>query len=219
MWKEALRAAKNPVVLSSFGKDSVLVLDLARAIRPDVDVLWFRDERDGEAEKIIASLGLTVYSYLPSTRSVVPNGEGLSLINFLDFGGGALVPQIVDLEDSNRCVGELKSGKPFAYDWDVTITGWRESDNHPLKYAYFEDGEQIGNTRFYAPIRHLSDDEVYVEVKRRGLKFSAKQVEQFCTKCLRGPTVCPLSNQMIPAYKWQPNASLEAFRQRFTDAA
>lgn len=214
MWEQALKEAKKPVILCSFGKDSVLVLDMARAIRPDVDVLWFRDERDEEAEKIIAELGLTVYSYLPSTRSVVPNGEGLSLINFLDFGGGTLLPQIVDLEDSNRCVGELKSGKPFAYDWDVSLTGWKESDNHPLKYSHFEEGERIGNTRFYAPIRHLSDDEVYAEVERRGLSFSTKQVEQVCTKCLRGPTVCPLSNQMIPAYKWDKTAALSAFQQQ-----
>lgn len=221
--REILEQAKTPIVLCSFGKDSLLLLAMAREIIQDIPVLWFhRDRRDAFAEQIIADWNLTVFDYAPADVSIVPNGDGFSLISDYAFGNGAVLPVLEDIELGEQCCGLLDKQRliNFGFGWDLTLCGWRTSDHHPVYGANQpwipEDGAPWGNTWLMAPIRDMSDAEVYAALDRRGIPRPPEDSGiNLCTRCLKGATFCPVEKMEIPKFDWQPQASLAAFRQRF----
>jgi hypothetical protein len=66
-----LRDAKNPVVLFSFGKDSTLLVALAREIDPDIKLVHFGQDRHLGIERLWDS-GLSWASYPSSARYFIP---------------------------------------------------------------------------------------------------------------------------------------------------
>lgn len=221
--REILEQAKTPIVLCSFGKDSLLLLAMAREIIQDIPVLWFHHgRRDAFAEKIIADWNLTVFDYAPADVSIVPNGDEFSLISDYAFGSGAVLPVLEDIEPGEQCCGLLDKQRliNFGFGWDLSLCGWRTADHHPVYGTNQpwipEHGAPWGNTWLMAPIRDMSDAEVYTELDRRGIPRPPEDMgRSLCTRCLKGATFCPVEKTEIPKFDWQPQASLAAFRQRF----
>lgn len=218
-WRNILEKAAAPVALLSFGKDSILMLDLMREVRTDFPAIHFGPV-DEFAKGIIRQYNLTVYSYAAAQRSIVIGDETV-LVSDYDFGG-QLMPVVETVEPGDTCCGTVNNQprlNNFGYDWTDTFLGWKETDKIPLviHQPHIIDGMRFGNTRLWTPIRHLTDTEVYAELARRELPIPAPDADTrlLCTKCLRGEAFCPLQQATIPAFKWNPAASLEAFQQRF----
>lgn len=222
--REIIVAAQHPCVMTSFGKDSLLLLHLAREVRPDISVLWFPDAMNDAqkkfAEKIIREWNLTVYAYAPSSRYFLSNETGLTLVDEYSFGE-AIMPVLTDVAAGETCAANISRARTpyFMSGWDVILHGFKTTDWHALSRGYFpSDGFQFGAARLYAPLRDLTDEEVLRWIERLELPYEEiDDTLKMCTRCLEadGEVFCPEARTMIPAFKWDRQASLEVFRDRF----
>lgn len=217
----ALDSAKFPVVCWSGGKDSQLLLKLANDVM-DVPALWFRSvdsRRNKFGESLIASSELTVYSWEPADRYILPNGEGMSLVEEFSFGNRRL-PVISDIAPGERCAVNMPKGRVsfVNYDFDVTLAGIKACDSHSLVASKEIEG-------FIAPLWHMTDEEVWEAIREMEIPveesvYDGREVDgpAFCTNCLsegEGQVFCPEVKGMIPRFTWQPQAARAAFDVRF----
>jgi 3'-phosphoadenosine 5'-phosphosulfate sulfotransferase (PAPS reductase)/FAD synthetase len=226
--KELIKRATKPAVMCSFGKDSLLLLCLAREFKPDIDVLWFPDGMNREqkryAEKIIKDWDLTahstVYAYAPVSRYFLPNEEGLTLVDEYLFGEQRM-PLLTDIAEGSNCAANISREKTecFVSPWDVILHGYKETDWHFISNGYFPAGGfQLGDSKLYMPLRHWTDGQVLQAIKDLGIDY--EQIDDslpLCTRCLTGTgqVFCPDLKKEIPAIDWNQQEALQTFRERF----
>lgn len=231
----ALKSAEAPAVLSSFGKDSQLLLFLVREINKDIPVLWFRsgllNQQKAFAKRVIRTWDLAVHGYHPADVYLLPNGEGLTLVREQAFGRHRL-PVLMDVEPGEQCVGDFPSARTHhqSLHFDAYLFGYKDSDHHEvLGGAGFSpaDGWELGEGRVYAPLRHMTDADVWQAIRELGVPYDVERYDRkgldpdsalFCTACLQpgeGDVFCPKAGAHIPRVAWSPRESLAAFRQRF----
>lgn len=222
--RQILQAAKSPVVAWSGGRDSTVLLHMAREIMSDIAIVWFKQNVSHEwerwCESIITAWDLTVFTYPASDTYYLPNSEGLTLIDEYSFGS-ARMPVLTDISGGAQCGAKISRGAlpSFPYPWDVTLTGYRQSDHHSvLGYNFFpENGMQCGNTRLVTPLREWTNDDVARAYQRLGLSVPPDDCLPRCTNCLTGTgkVWCPEANAFIDSIKWEPTERLNEFRSRF----
>jgi hypothetical protein len=221
----ALKGAKNPAVLCSFGKDSLLLLYLCREVNPNVNVIWYSADASKEqrafASKVIKLWGLTVYSYSPASRYFLPKGGGLVLTDEYSFGG-EWMPMLTDISEGQRCAAGLSKERTpyFAYPFDVTLSGWKKTDEQFVIGGIDvpADGFRLGPTAFYSPFRDWTDAEVLEAIKQLRIPYEAvDDTLSLCTACLQStePVYCPEAQKVINPVAWQPQQRLAEFRERF----
>jgi hypothetical protein len=221
----ALDGAKMPIVCWSGGKDSQLLLKLVTEVNQDVPVLWFRSidpTRRKFAEQFIADTELMAYSWEPADRYILPNGEGMSLVEEFSFGSQKL-PLISDIALGTRCaINAPKERVEFVnYTFDVSFVGAKQRDSHAL--VKWDDDD------FVAPLWHMTDKEVWTAIREMEIPveesvYDGREVDgpQLCTRCLMpgsDEVFCPDAQRLIPRFNWNPNAALAAFNARFSRAA
>lgn len=230
--RDVLAEAEHPAVLWSGGKDSQLLLALAREVRSDVPAIWFRSgltsARQAFAKSQILALDLEVWSWEPADVYVVPNGDGLSLVREQAFGPQRF-PVLSDIEEGETCIGDVATDRtPHLYPhFDAYLIGWKDSDTHPAlgKDPFPPDGSVLGKGKLYGPIRHMSDAQVWEAIKELNVQYDVERYDRggadpdeirACTRCLHGrETFCPKEGKTIAPVEWDRRASLSAFRVRF----
>lgn len=217
--------AERPVVMLSGGKDSILTLLLVLEIYPNADCIWYRtgsQEQRWAIEQWTMKKNLTVYSHQPRDIYYLPMGEHPALIREYAIND-AMFPVVAETKTGEKCGLRMNEDRAdqFYFPWLETFTGWKDSDTHELtngKVPYCPDGTVIGGSRFFAPIRHMTDNEV-----REHLKTLAPEFEEFddslplCTACFtsnESEVFCPLEQQMVSTLEWDGQASLSSFQQR-----
>lgn len=216
---DALTGARSPIVLWSGGKDSQLLLKLVNDVR-EVSALWFRSvdpKRNRFAEQFIAQTDLTAYSWEPTARYILPNGDGFSLAEEFSFGHRSL-PIVSDIVPGERCVVNMPKDRVayINYDFDVTFAGVKKCDSHPLATP---------PAGFVYPLWEMSDAEVWQAIRELEILVEESIYDgtdtdsiRFCTHCLTqgsDEVFCPDAQRMIPRYAWDPEAALSAFNRRF----
>lgn len=204
--REALANANSPALLCSFGKESLVLLKLAREVRPDISILWFGDSLSTFGESVIRENDLQVFSYPPADRYLVPNGDGYSLIDEYSFGQ-TRVPLISDLVASDQCEIETLSTlrKPFfGYGADVTLWGFRQEDRHSLVDTVFPRQFQLGQTMMVAPLYDWSESDIFAAIEELRIPYEPETNHiGVCSECL----------EQITATVGED--SLTAFQERF----
>lgn len=229
-----LDSAKNPVIAWSGGRDSTVLLNLARQINPEIPVVWFKQNVSKEwqkwCESVIMEWDLVCFTYPASDTYFLPNDQGLTLVDEYSFGS-ATMPVLTDIKSMfngrcglgvKECAANISRGSlsAFPYPWTETLTGYRETDEHFVlgKHFFPEDGTQFGNTKLFAPLRNWKDDDVMRVYKELALPLMPDERLYRCTNCLQGGSgsvYCPDEDKIIPAIKWEPTARLNDFRARF----
>lgn len=219
----ALNTARYPIVLWGAGKDSQLLLRLVNDVR-EVPALWFRSvdrKRNKFAEQFIADSGMTAYSWEPADRYILPNGEGMSLIDEYSLGHRK-VPFVSDIAPGERCAVNLpKERVAFVnYDFDVTFAGTKKCDSHSLVTP---------PKGFVYPLWEMSDAEVWEAIREMEIPVEESVYDGrepdgpgLCTRCLMpgsDKVFCPDAQRLIPRFVWDQQAALAAFHSRFSQKA
>lgn len=229
--KDELSTATKPVLLCSFGKESVLLLWLLREQCPTMPVIFWHHDMISEqwefAQRLVKKWDLTVFNWPPADRYLVSRGEGVSMINEYMLGGYRF-PTISDFERSDRCVldSNPKRKLEMTYGFDLTFIGTKATDSHYIVGSNpLPQDMQFGSTRLVAPLRDMTDAQVWDAITELGVPYDELRypdstdardpsAKHFCTRCLEGPTICPKTGEKLE-FEWDKTASLEAFRNRF----
>lgn len=201
-----LLQAKSPAILFSGGKDSILLLDAVRRIRPGTTIIHFYDRLSPQVETIIRQWDLEVLSWRSAAQYLIPWESDLALVSEYSFGDARL-PVLRDVVDGEDCeLEKLRTDRTehFDYPFDFTLWGYRRRDElHPVMPVSFPREFQLGPTQMIAPLYEWTVSDVLANVQN--LPFSPVPLDaiRMCAKCREGLA------------SWNREESLEFFARRF----
>jgi hypothetical protein len=166
--------SKRPAIMSSFGKDSMVMLDLVRKhINPDVIFHRepFQPKKYRFANSVIEELNLTVFDYPPIQMSMQEKEGEVEIVGHYPMGAkSVLLPTGIRTpmgEEEFACGLEdiyLKPLGTFNYPWDMIFVGHKSSDIDPI-YGAIPINSDIVRTAGCAsasyPIRFFTDEDVW----------------------------------------------------------
>ena len=205
--RNILAEAKAPALFCSFGKDSLLLLHLAREAGFTGAIYYFGEELTETGKKMVIEDDLTVFSWPASDRYLIPNGNELALVDEY-LVGTTLVPSISRVVKGNDCShGEFQQFlKPFHYPHDITLTGYKQGETCEAIGISFDREIDIGTTKLVAPLFDWTDDDVFAALETLGIEPPPSDNEvEFCDECLN----------LISISDWDRDAALAGFRSRF----
>lgn len=182
----------RPAVLSSFGKDSLVLLDLVKQAGFAWPVVFFREPRFPEkyafANRVIEDSGLTVYDYPARGRSVLAQNGRVEIVNHYPFGAKEiLVP--MNLHEPEGFVGKYVCAKDdllsapvgnFAVPWGVFLCGHRDKDNDPTQGSlklHVDQKQTVGCPTIAFPLRAWTDEQIWAYIQEHDLPIHADRYE------------------------------------------
>lgn len=190
---ENLVKSKRPIIWSSFGKDSIVLIDLIRKISTNVPILFQREyscpEKYEHAERLIKKYNLSVYSYPPMNTALqyINNQDGSiewEVQNYYSYTNGTnyTIPTgIVDNPRSKVCCLEKIYSKPFSltqYLWDTQFIGHKDTDKdsfyNSLKlqdYVY----KKMGLPTCVFPLKDWTDNDIWEYIDCNNLNYNKKR--------------------------------------------
>jgi hypothetical protein len=194
--RAAMEAGTRPVVLSSFGKDSMVLVALVRAtVKRDVfsahafplPVIYWRDpwfaHKHKFADEIIRTWAMEVHDYMPAAAGVKAKGRTdsrhLELVARYSLGLGYidLPKNVCPPEDYPRrdylCglrdwILRPKAGA-LSFPFDVLLHGHKSSDVDPFEGSVplRSEREQLNDKlQLFFPLRDWTDDDVWQYLER-----------------------------------------------------
>ncbi len=226
MIRKGLEAGDRPVVLSSFGKDSIVLMHLVREQQKgDIPILWFRHEFRGQSKRhkfalqVIKDWQLRCFDYLPVQRVPLAGKGILELAEFYSLGGDTTLAVFFGTSgEYGECildVGKLPTTAKFDYPWNVNFHGQRREEWHPLfgRVPLQEDGEEREGSKWFYPLRNWTLADIWEYTMELGLPVNferyVKGQEEYdgdqyaiCSACInpiyKMPQVyCPKEGKLI----------------------
>jgi 3'-phosphoadenosine 5'-phosphosulfate sulfotransferase (PAPS reductase)/FAD synthetase len=207
-----LMQARNPIVLCSFGKDSIVLLHLCLRLRK-VPVLFFRfpkfHEKHAHAYKVMTDWDLEVYDAWPSQVQYYQSGTFFEVLHgyqtgeqsFIQLFSGIRARQ--DHETRYLCAVKDLLCRPLAagwsYPWDLTIHGHKGSDDPEIggAGAIANPVSPLGATTLVVPFVDWTDADIWAYIQHYDLPYDRQRYEQqdettspdkypTCYRCLDG---------------------------------
>jgi 3'-phosphoadenosine 5'-phosphosulfate sulfotransferase (PAPS reductase)/FAD synthetase len=181
----------HPVVMSSFGKDSMVVLDLVQRMGLRFPLVFHREpffqKKFEFANRIIAENDYQVYDYPPLTTAVTQRDEHIEIVNEYQ-AGDSFVYLPTGIREPEPGVPYLCGmfdiySKPlgtFAYPWDVAVLGHKSSDVDPILgpcplRVDVRHNENAPDGAF--PLRYFTDADVWEYTERFHVPFNEKRYD------------------------------------------
>jgi 3'-phosphoadenosine 5'-phosphosulfate sulfotransferase (PAPS reductase)/FAD synthetase len=190
--ERVLRVYHKPIVMSSFGKDSMVLLWLLKSMGSKLPILFHREpffpDKYEFANRIIQQEDFTVYDYPPSSTGVIKNNTHIEIVNFYDIGGGRVAYLPTGIRDFLPTIpylcglGDLyqKPTGNFSFPWDLAFVGHKSTDcdpmfgNVPLKV---DVKLNPGSCNYAFPLRHFTDEDVWEYHRRFDVPVNEKRYD------------------------------------------
>ena len=177
------------ILAISFGKDSMVMLDIVRRMGYTLPVVYWKRERhfpkkNRFANRVIEELGLVVYDFPPLATRLIRKGSLIEVVNYFNIAPAPanaknlLVPSgITPPVDGEPylCALEDMYNKPLGacqFPWNTLYIGHKDSDVDPLQGSVplSCDEVQIENgPRLCFPLRHFTDEDIWEYSKTYGV--------------------------------------------------
>lgn len=223
-----ISASKNPVLCLSFGKDSMVMLDLIGRAGHRLPVIYWKREhhfpqKNRFANQMIERYDLEVYDYPPECTKLVRNGGLIEVINYFSIGKHTIaVPSgILPFQEDQKYLCALydmylKPTGGYAFPWDAMFIGHKDSDVDPLRGSVpllVDEYQHSPDAPIFSfPVRAFTDEDIWeytrlFDVPQDQHRYSGDDAYDndyypACTACVNpeNPAVvyCPKVRSNIP---------------------
>jgi hypothetical protein len=181
--EEWLSEFDKPVLMSSFGKDSCVMLHIIfKVMSIKLPIIYHRDPwepwKNDFADRMIKSMGLVVFDWPPTNCGVKVKDDIIEIVSRYQIGknNGFDIPKnILEPKDGEpfQCGLEMISRPKcnFSYPWNLVFIGHRSADVDPFEGAVplktdFVEIEGAPAAAF--PLKDWTDEELwsYIQEKR-----------------------------------------------------
>jgi 3'-phosphoadenosine 5'-phosphosulfate sulfotransferase (PAPS reductase)/FAD synthetase len=186
----ALKYAKRPAVLWSGGKDSTVVLDLARKIRPEIEVIHFKlpflSHKYAFHHVAQETYGMTVHDWVPESVALIHGNNRIDVCETYCVGSGSakVLRGTEPFEHGKPWVcGKEWLNRPKAHvvsDFDVLLCGHKSSDEDPIngKIPLEVDKKVSGRfTEIWFPLRKWTDKDISAYIKDNNVLFDQNRYD------------------------------------------
>ena len=172
----------NPVLACSFGKDSMVMLDLVLRLGYKPPVVYWRRERHFPlkqqfANAMIEKFDLVTYDFPPRTTRLIRKGSKIEVVNYFTVGNDmttAVPSGIVQPAENEEFLCALVDmyEKPTGlceFPWNAMFAGHKDTDVDPLQghTPLTQDEVEVPNgPTLCFPIRHFTDDDIWEYTKK-----------------------------------------------------
>lgn len=193
-----LRLAVNPVVLCSFGKDSIVLLHLCLRFKK-VPAIFFRfarfHEKHAHALTVMQQWDLEVYDLWPQTVTDYQHGDFFDVLHGYSMGHDASgrpgtmslssgIRARHDSEDRFLCACDDLMGRPRSrdhdYPWDMTFHGHKGTDDPELgtQGDIVDSVSQLGATTLVVPFTDWTDDDIWAYIRKYNLPYDKARYDE-----------------------------------------
>jgi hypothetical protein len=186
--KEMLKYSKRPAFMCSFGKDSMVLLDLITRAGVSVPVIFYRDpaypEKFRFADEIIREWLLEAHDYPPLAVSMAEGNGAINIVSHYQIGNGVLLlPKNIEFSEECGIKHLLRPTGTFNYPWDSVLIGHKSSDTDNIAgslslRSYVKSGEGKAPDAWF-PLRHWTDDDVWMYSRQNSVP---QQLDRYDTK-------------------------------------
>lgn len=191
--KSTLAGFKNPAIMCSFGKDSLVVTHLTLRACGNLPVIFHREpfysKKYRYANEVIEAWNLTVYDYPPHKSAIQQKGNEVEILGYYDIGGdkycclptGICAPTGDEVPLCALQDVYLKPKGRFAYPWDCVVVGHKSCDVDPFHGAVplsADIGLNVGTSTPIFPIRDWSHQDVWDYIEGHNLPIHHDRYEK-----------------------------------------
>lgn len=187
MIRRVMAQFHSPAVMSSFGKDSIVLLYLVRCTETNLPVIYHRDpwqpQRHSFANQVIEDWNLTVHDWPPAAMGIKCNEDRLELVARYQSSPGA---DFIDIpknvyetpNDAMACgldIIKRPVGAMVKMPWDAYLIGHKSSDvdqyygRIPL-HLDIKLGSPSAPALVY-PLRDWTDEDIWDVIQARDLPW------------------------------------------------
>ncbi len=178
----------HPVVMSSFGKDSMVLLSLIRKAGLKLPVIFhtepFEPKKYTFSNRVIEAMGYSVYDWPPFEMQVIQRGEHFEIVNrhqvaperfdYLPIGIKEPGPDAAP--DTYLCGLKDLYMKPtggFVFPWDLILLGHKSSDVDPILGPVPLEHDVVKDAIDSAfPLRHFTDEDIWAYTVREKIPIN-----------------------------------------------
>lgn len=202
------------------------MLDLIKKVKPDIDVLFFREpyfqQKFIHAQKIMAELDLTVYDYPPSATKYILLDDYFEIFNYYYLDGWEWLVLYTGCykyaqDKPFLCALDLlkrPTCTAYTFNWDCIFHGHKETDPIYItdKKVQLKEISNLGKGLMVLPLKDWTDEDIWSYIKANNLPYDKDRYENkrddidpdkypTCYECLdykNGKTVhCPKQQKEI----------------------
>jgi 3'-phosphoadenosine 5'-phosphosulfate sulfotransferase (PAPS reductase)/FAD synthetase len=207
-----LSRSRNPAVACSFGKESMVMLGLARRIKPDVAVIYFpglpHPTKHLFAERVAKEWNLNLYAPYPRARDAISRDGHVELVELYELAPNRFMyfpieaPEDYEPDASAHCGLAFLNEEPVAAqadDFDAVFIGHRNDDQDPTHGSvplkdYVVD---YGDFRYVYPLRDWTEGDIWAASRLLGIPQNEARYRdrdlgadndyhEICTRCFLG---------------------------------
>jgi len=191
--EESLSKTTLSIVMSSFGKDSIVLLDMARKFIPDIDVLYLMDtggkmlQKHYRAFRVANKLGTPLYTYPPFLSDYIQNDGFFDVIHYFYVDGKDYLTlyngckpfkkgedylcALIDLLDMPTC-------DKYEFRWDCVFQGQRSDETiHIKKTTIKEPIVKFGHGILALPLFNWTEADVWDYIKANKLPYQTARYD------------------------------------------
>lgn len=190
---EQMRRSQNPIVLCSFGKDSIVLLHLCLRFKK-VPVLFFRfakfHEKHAHALSVMQAWDLEVYDMWPEMVTEYQHGDFFEVLHGYRVSVNAVIHLFSgirkrrDEESQYLCAVDDLLARPRSFShtfpWDVIFHGHKGTDDPEIGTtgAIVEPISVLGPSRVVTPFVDWTDHDIWAYIRKYDLPYDRRRYDE-----------------------------------------